>query len=107
MKEILFIIDSCITKSSQDSFVCSTQEILFTNSDDSINIDEVKLEPNEEYFSSPEICINENTKNSCQIKITDYQSRSSFHTVLEKRNQVCANNYYKQKKKYIIQSINV
>ncbi|CAH1713468.1 unnamed protein product [Aphis gossypii] len=83
--------DSCITKSSQDSFVCSTQEILFTNSDDSINIDEVKLELNEEYFSSPEICINENTKNSCQIKITDYQSRSTFHTVLEKGNQKSKN----------------
>lgn len=103
----MFIIDSCITKSSQDSFVCSTQEILFTNSDDSINIDEVKLEPNEEYFSSPEIYLNENTKNTYQTKITDYQSRSSFHTVLEKRNQVCTNNYYKQGKKYIIRSMNI
>jgi len=75
---------------SQDSFVCSTQEISFTNSDN-----EVKLEPNKDYFSSPEIYLNESTKNTCEIKINDYQSRLSFDKSLEKSTQVCANYYYK------------
>lgn len=90
-----FITGLCTPKFSQDSFACSTQEILFTNSDDSMNINEVKLEPNNEYFSSPDICLNESTKNTCQIKINDYQSRLSFHRSLEKRTQVCANYYHK------------
>ena len=92
---------------SQDSFACSTQEILFTNSDDFMNIDEIKLEPNKDYFSSPEICLNQNTNNTSQIKITDYQSRLPFHTFLEKSTQVCVNYYYKLGKKYVNQSTNI
>jgi len=64
-------------------------------------MDEIKLEPNKEYFSSPEIFLNENIKNACQIKITDYQSRSSFYTPLEKRTQVCENYYNKMIKEKI------
>jgi len=56
---------------------------------------EVKLEPNEDYFSSPEICLDESTKNTCEIKINDYQSRLSSHKSLEKSTQVCAHYYNK------------
>jgi len=60
-----------------------------------MNVNEVKLEPNEDYFSSPEICSNESTKNTCEIKTNDYQSGLSFHKSLEETTQVCANYYYK------------
>lgn len=87
------ITDLCTSNNqSEDSFMCSTQETLFTNTDDSMNIDEVKLEPYKEYFSSPEIFFNQNKKNICQGKITDCQSTSSFlsscDTSLEKCTQV-------------------
>lgn len=80
---------------SQDSFACPTQEISFSNSDDSMNINEVTLEPINDYFSSPEVCLHESSKNTCQIKIKDYQSRLSFHRSLEKTSQVRANDYHK------------
>jgi len=91
-----FITGLCTPKFSQDSFACSPQEISFTNSGDFMNINEVKLEPNNDYFSSPEICFNESTKKTCQIKINDYHSRLSFHRSLEESTQVCVNYYRKQ-----------
>jgi len=90
-----FITGLCTPKFSQDSFACSTQEILFTNSDDSMNINEVKLESNNDFFSSPEISLNKSKKNTCQIKINDYQPRVSCHKSLEKTTQVCENHYHK------------
>lgn len=58
----IFIADSRFSQYSQDSFIYPTPETLFTNTYNSINIDQNTFGLIEENFSSPEMCSNGSNK---------------------------------------------
>lgn len=94
---IIYVSDVCTSQFSQDSFICPTQETLFTNINNSMNIDLARPELNEECFLL-ENYSSENNKNPYQKDDSYYQSRSacltSFYLSSEKLIQVLSVIYF-------------
>jgi len=74
---LLYITDKYTSTFSEDSFVCLTKNTLFTNTDDSMSINQNSIELNGNYFSSPENCRSTNNNNSTKTRVTYYQSSST------------------------------
>lgn len=68
------------TPFSQDSFICSTQGTLITSTDDSMDIDQVQLQSQENIIYSPNNFLNKICNNQYEKNKTYYQSKSTYLT---------------------------
>lgn len=82
LKCVYYITDtSRASQNTNDSFVCLTQETIFTSIENSMDIDQKYTEFNEELFSSSEIYRNENKNNSkYKNNSTHFQSSLTYFT---------------------------